>query len=69
MTMHVEFLVEEESAEAFLTEMVPKITEDMISFRVIRFRGKHELLKKLPPRLKGTLIIIALTAFKFFEMR
>ncbi len=51
--MHIEFLVEEKSAEAFLTEMVPKITEDMISFRIIRFRGKHDLLKKLPPRLKG----------------
>ena len=50
--MHIEFLVEELSAEAALRNLVPKIVPG-VEFRVIRFQGKQDLLSKLPRRLKG----------------
>ncbi len=46
------FFVEEKSAEVTLKNILPKIVGD-ISFRVITFNGKSDLLKKLPKRLKG----------------
>lgn len=51
--MHIEFLLEETSAEIVLTEIVPKIVGEEITFRMLNFRGKHNLLKNLPDRLKG----------------
>lgn len=50
--MHIEFLVEEPSAEAALRNLVPKIVPGIeIQFRV--FQGKQDLLSKLPGILRG----------------
>lgn len=51
--VHVEFLVEEPSAEAAFGNLVPKILGPGFSFRVYPHQGKHDLLKKLPYRLRG----------------
>ena len=51
--MHIEFLVEEPSAEAALRNLVPKILGSGVEFRVIRFQGKQDLLSRLPGLLKG----------------
>jgi hypothetical protein len=51
--MHIEFLVEEPSAEAALRNLVPKIVGDDISYNIHVFQGKQDLLKKLPKRLRG----------------
>ncbi len=51
--MHIEFLIEEASAEIVLTEIVPKILGDEVTFKVHDFRGKTNLLNKLPQRMKG----------------
>ena len=51
--MHVEFLLEERSAEAALTAILPKILVDDVTFDFHVFEGKQDLLKKLPSRLKG----------------
>jgi hypothetical protein len=51
--MHIEFLVEEPSAEAALLNILPKILEPKISCRIHPYQGKQDLLKKLPNRLKG----------------
>lgn len=51
--MHIEFLIEETSAEIVLTEIVPKILGDEVTFKVHDFRGKTNLLKKLPDRMRG----------------
>ncbi len=51
--MHIEFLLEEASAQIVLTEIVPKILGNEITFKVHDFRGKTNLLKKLPDRMKG----------------
>jgi hypothetical protein len=50
--MHIEFLVEEPSAEAALKNLMPKIVPGVdIRFRV--FQCKQDLLSKLPRLLKG----------------
>lgn len=46
-------MIEEASAEIVLTEIVPKILGDEMTFKVHDFRGKTNLLKKLPDRMKG----------------
>lgn len=51
--MHIEFLVEEESAEAFLNGFLPRALGEDVSFRVHVFQGKPDLLDKLPARLRG----------------
>jgi hypothetical protein len=51
--MHIEFFVEEPSAEAALQEIIPRLVNPEISFRVHPFEGKPDLLKKLPDRLKA----------------
>ena len=51
--MHIEFLLEESSAEIVLSEIVPKIIGQDITFSQRNFNGKPNLLKKLPERLKG----------------
>jgi hypothetical protein len=51
--MHIEFLVEEPSAEAALFNIVPKILSRNISFRIHPHQGKKDLLGKLLPRLRG----------------
>ena len=49
---HVDILVEDESTEAALRELVPKIAPGL-SFQVYRFGSKNRLLKKLKDRLTG----------------
>lgn len=51
--MHIEFLVEEPSAEAALSNLVPKILGQDFSFKVHSYQGKPDLLNKLLPRLRG----------------
>ncbi len=51
--MHIEFLVEEPSAEAALQNLIPKICGDGISFDIHAYRSKSDLLSKLLKRLKG----------------
>jgi hypothetical protein len=51
--MHIEFLVEEPSAEAALKNLVPKLMGKDISFNIHVFQGKQDLLKNLPKRLRG----------------
>lgn len=51
--MHIEFLVEEESAEAFLRGFLPKVLGEDVSFHIHVFQGKPDLLGKLPARLKS----------------
>ena len=51
--MHIEFLVEEPSAEAALRSLVPKICGSDISYDIHAYRSKTDLLGKLPMRLKS----------------
>lgn len=52
--MLLHFFVEEESAEAALIELVPRILDGFdFDFDVFPFQGKHNLLKRLPDRLKA----------------
>ncbi|MDI6711438.1 MAG: DUF4276 family protein [Bacillota bacterium] len=51
--MHFEVLVEELSAKCVLDTLLPKIIGEDHGFSVHSFRGKQDLLSKLPSRLKG----------------
>ena len=51
--MHIEFLLEERSAEVALASILPKILPDDVILKFHVFEGKQDLLKKLPKRLKG----------------
>lgn len=51
--MHIEFLIEETSAEIVLTEIIPSIVGDETTFKIHDFRGKSNLINKLPDRMKG----------------
>ncbi len=51
--MHIEFLVEESSAEAALRNIIPKILGDAAAYDIHPHQGKPHLLRKLPDRLKG----------------
>lgn len=52
MINRVEFLLEERSMEQFLRSIAPRIVQRcQFEYRV--FQGKHDLLKKLPARLKA----------------
>ena len=51
--MHIEFLLEEPSAEAALSTILSKIFSPDVPYHFHVFEGKHDLLKKLPVRLKG----------------
>lgn len=51
--MNLEFLVEEASLKEALQNLLPKILPSEITFNIHDFRGKQDLLKKLPQRLKG----------------
>lgn len=51
--MHVEFLLEEPSAEAALSNLVPAVVPQDVTFAFHLFRGKQDLLQNLPRRLKG----------------
>lgn len=51
--MHIEFLLEEPSAEAALDILLPNILGDGSTFKLHSFNGKQNLLRKLPERLRG----------------
>jgi Domain of unknown function (DUF4276) len=51
--IHLEFLVEEPSAEAALGNLVPRLLGPDLSFEVRPFQGKSDLLRSLPARLRG----------------
>jgi hypothetical protein len=51
--VHLELLVEEASMEAFLRGQLPGILGSSASFEVYSYRGKGDLLSKLPDRLRG----------------
>jgi len=51
--MYIDFLVEEESAEVALRNLVPKIVGEDIPFNIHAYQGKLDLLEKLPRRLRG----------------
>lgn len=51
--MHIEFLVEEPSAEVALHNLVPKIVGLEVSYNIHVFQGKPDLIKSLPNRLRG----------------
>ncbi|MEG4024847.1 DUF4276 family protein [Microcoleus sp. S13C4] len=45
--------MEEASLESALTHIVPKILPSTVTYKIHAFRGKTDLLAKLPNRLKG----------------
>jgi hypothetical protein len=49
----IELLVEEPSAEAALSELLPKILGNRAIWNIHAYQGKKDLLTKLPSRLKG----------------
>ena len=51
--MHIEFLLEERSAELALRAILPKVISSDVSHRFHVFQGKQDLLKQLPGRLKS----------------
>jgi hypothetical protein len=51
--MHVELLVEESSAEAALSELLPRIIGEGNTCMIHPYDGKPDLLDKLPSRLRG----------------
>ena len=51
--MHIEFLLEEPSAEAALRHLVPKIIGTEHTFAAHPHQGKRDLLQSLPNRLRG----------------
>ncbi|MGB8698551.1 MAG: DUF4276 family protein [Thermosynechococcaceae cyanobacterium] len=53
VALHIEFLVEEYSAQIVLESILPKMLSADTSFAVRSFRGKPDLLKNLPSRLRG----------------
>ena len=52
-TEHFEILVEEPSAEAFLTEILPRLLGNRATFTIHAHQGKRDLLDKLAGRLRG----------------
>ena len=50
---HFEILVEEQSIEAFLTPVLPRIIGDSATFQIHAYQGKHDLLRKLGARLRA----------------
>ena len=51
--MHIEFLVEEPSAEAALRELLPRILEDGIEYQIHPHQCKKDLLANLPVKLRA----------------
>lgn len=51
--MHLEVLVEELSAEQALRMLLPRILGNEVTFELHPFRGKPDLLAKLPDRLRA----------------
>jgi hypothetical protein len=51
--LHIEFLLEELSAEKLLTKLLPSVLPDNFSWGFRLFQGKGDLLKQLPSRLQA----------------
>lgn len=51
--MHVEVLVEEPSAEAALSALLPRLLGPEVSFEIRIFQGKPDMLNQLPERLRA----------------
>ncbi len=51
--MHIEVFVEDISAEAALTNLLPKLLPEDCEFVTHAYAGKQSLLRKLPGRLRG----------------
>ncbi len=51
--MHIEFFLEEPSAEEALKAILPKILSNNVTFDFLVFEGKDDLLNNLSVRLKG----------------
>ena len=51
--MHIEFLLEEPSAEALLEGLLPRMLPVETTWKLHGFQGKDDLLKNLASRLKG----------------
>lgn len=51
--MHIEILVEEQSMEEVLKNLLPRILPNETTYRLISFQGKHNLLRQLRARLRG----------------
>jgi len=53
MSSHLIFFVEEQSMEAFLRAVLPRLLPDSVHFEIFTFQGKRDLIEKLPKRLRG----------------
>lgn len=53
MNLHIEFLVEELSMKEALQNILSNILTEPITYDIHPFKGKKDLLSKLPQRLKG----------------
>jgi hypothetical protein len=51
--LHIEFLVEDFSTQEALNNILPKILDANISYKIHSFQGKTDLISKLPLRLRG----------------
>ena len=51
--MHLEFLVEEQSAEIVLHNLLPKLVTNENTYNIISYQGKKDLMDKLKVELKG----------------
>ncbi len=51
--MHIEFLLEEPSSEAALSNLLPKLLQKEDSWKFITFNGKSDLLDSLEKTLRG----------------
>lgn len=51
--MHIDFLLEEQSAEAALRILIPRMTPKTTTFECYAYNGKSDLLRKLPDRLRA----------------
>jgi hypothetical protein len=51
--MHIEFLVEDFSTQEALLYLLPKMLPENTEYEIRSFRGKEDLLSKLPDRLAG----------------
>jgi hypothetical protein len=50
---HIDFHVEEQSAEVALQILLPRLVNRQVTFRFLVYRGKSDLLRKLPSRLSA----------------
>lgn len=51
--VHIDVLTEEQSAKTFLHNIMPKILGGEDTYSIYNYQGKHDLIKKLPNRLRA----------------